>query len=108
MNIRIVRHVNKDEKNRIEFLLANFDYFDGNDLLAKLFNEEFQMTIGKKVDGIFFSVIKVYNDTTEYHLVWHEDVGNYIFSVQQDENSISELEQKLEIIVDTLNKMVKH
>ena len=40
-------------------------------------------------------------------MIWHEDVGNYIFSLQQDETSIKELEQRLEIIVSKLNEMIK-
>lgn len=39
MDIRIVKHVNKDEDNRVEYLLINFDYCDGNDLVAKFLNK---------------------------------------------------------------------
>lgn len=40
-------------------------------------------------------------------MIWHEDVGNYIFSLQQDETSINELEQRLDVIVGKLNEMIK-
>lgn len=40
-------------------------------------------------------------------MIWHEDVGNYIFSLNQDEISIIELEQRLDVIVKKLNKMIK-
>ena len=43
MSIQIVKHINKDENNRIEYLLVNFDFFAGNDLVAKIFCEEYQM-----------------------------------------------------------------
>ena len=36
MSIQVVKHINKDENNRIEYLFVNFDFFDGNDLVAKI------------------------------------------------------------------------
>ena len=39
-------------------------------------------------------------------MIWHEDVGNYIFSVRQDKDTILVLEQRLKVIVDKLNEMV--
>lgn len=43
MNIQAAKHINVDENNRIEYLFVNFDYLDGNDLIAKLFEKEYQM-----------------------------------------------------------------
>lgn len=37
----------------------------------------------------------------------YEEVGNYIFSLKQDEASIIELEQRLDAIVNKLNEMIK-
>lgn len=107
MSIQVVKHINKDEINRIEYLFVNFDYFDGNDFIAKLFEQEFQMLSDEKIDGIFYSIIKLHKISEEYNLIWHEDVGNYMFSVKQDEDSILELEQRLKVIVDILNKKLK-
>lgn len=104
MRIRVVKHINKYENNRAEYLFVNFDYFDGNDLVAKFFRQEFQMLSDEKIDGMFYSVIRLHKDSKEYELIWHEDVGNYIFSVKQDENSILELEKMLEVIVGKLNE----
>ena len=107
MSIRAVKHINNDEKDRVEFLFVNFDYYDGNDLVAKLFCQEFGMLSDEKIDGMFYSIIKLYKGSTEYDLLWHEDVGNYIFSTQQDEKSINELEQRLDVILNKLNEMVQ-
>lgn len=107
MSIQVVKHMNKDEDNRVEYLFVDFDYFDGNDLVAKLFCQEYQMLLEEKIDGIYYSIIKLHKDSTEYNLIWHEDVGNYIFSQKQDEASIMELEQRLEVIVGKLNAMIK-
>lgn len=107
MSIQVVKHINKDANNRIEYLLVNFDFFDGNDLVAKIFCEEYQMLSDEKIDGMYYSIIKLHEDSTEYDLIWHEDVGNYIFSLKQDETSTIELEQRLEFVVSKLNDMIK-
>ena len=91
MNIQVAKHINVDENNRIEYLFVNFDYFDGNDLIAKFFEKEYQMISDEKVDGMFYSIIKL---------------GNYIFSVRQDKDTILVLEQRLKVIVDKLNEIV--
>ena len=51
---------------------------------------------------------ELHKDSTEYDLIWHEDVGNYIYSLQQDETSIVELEQRLNNIVIKLNEIIKN
>lgn len=107
MSIQAVKHVNKEESNRIEYLFVNFDFFDGNDLVAKIFCEEYQLVSDEKIDGMYYSMIKLHKDSTEYDLIWHEDVGNYIFSLKQDEASTIELGHRLEFIVSKLNKMIR-
>lgn len=107
MSIQVVKHINKEKNNRIEYLFVNFDFFDGNDLVAKMFCEEYQMLSDEKTDGMYYSIIKLHKDSTEYDLIWHEDVGNCIFSLKQDEASIIELEHRLEFIVSKLNEMIR-
>ena len=51
--------INENKENRTEFLLINFDYEDGNDYLAKIFNKEFNMKVEEKKDCIWFSIIKL-------------------------------------------------
>lgn len=41
-------------------------------------------------------------------MIWHEDVGNYIFSVRQDKDTILVLEQRLKVIVDKLNEINRY
>lgn len=43
----------------------------------------------------------------EVLFIWHEDVGNYIFSLKQDGTSTIELEQRIEFVVSKLNDMIK-
>lgn len=65
------------------------------------------MRLDEKIDGMFYSIIKLRKDSTEYDLIWHEDVGNYIFSLKQDRDSILELEQRLQVIISKLNKITE-
>lgn len=65
------------------------------------------MLSDEKIDGIYYSIKKLHKDLTEYDLIWHEDVGNYIFSLKQDETSTIEWEQRLEFVVSKLNDMIK-
>lgn len=106
MNIRLEKHVNKSRNNRTEYYFINFDYFDGNDLIAKIFCQKYQMISDEKIDGIYCTIVKLHKDSTEYNLIWHEDAGNFVYSSKQDEESITELEQRLNFVIDKLNELV--
>ena len=95
--------INENKENRTEFLLINFDYEDGNDYLAKIFNKEFNMKVEEKKDYIWFSIIKLCEKNTCYELLWHEDIGNIIYSLEQDEDIVNELELRLQKVLDILN-----
>ena len=95
--------INENKENRTEFLLINFDYEDGNDYLAKIFNKEFNMRVEEKKDYIWFSIIKLCEKNTCYELLWHEDIGNIIYSLEQDEDTVNELEFRLQKVLDVLN-----
>lgn len=95
--------INENKENRTEFMFINFDYEDGNDYLAKIFNKEFNMKVEEKKDYIWFSVIKICEKNTCYELLWHEDIGNIIYSLEQDEDTVNELELRLQKVLDVLN-----
>ena len=95
--------INENKENRTEFLLINFDYEDGNDYLAKIFNKEFNMKVEEKKDYIWFTIIKLCKKNTCYELLWHEDIGNIIYSLEQDEDTVNELELRLQKVLDVLN-----
>ena len=95
--------INENKENRTEFLLINFDYEDGNDYLAKIFNKEFNMKVEEKKDYIWFSIIKLCKKNTCYELLWHEDIGNIIYSLEQDEDTVNDLELRLQKVLDVLN-----
>lgn len=95
--------INENKENRTEFLLINFDYEDGNDYLAKIFNKEFNMRVEEKKDYIWFNIIELCEKNTCYELLWHEDIGNIIYSVEQDEDTVNELELRLQKVLDVVN-----
>ena len=95
--------INENKENRTEFLLINFDYKDGNDYLAKIFNKEFNMRVEEKKDYIWFNIIEWCEKNTCYELLWHEDIGNIIYSLEQDEDTVNELELRLQKVLDVVN-----
>ena len=95
--------INENKEKRTQFLLINFDYEDGNDYLAKIFNKEFNMKVEEKKDYIWFSIIKLCKKNTCYELLWHEDIGNIIYSLEQDKDTVNELELRLQKVLDVLN-----
>lgn len=107
MEVTYKKHINADKNNRVEFLLINWDYEDGGDYLAKIFCKEFGMSAEEKVDYIYFSVIKLYLDEVTYELLWHEDFGNMIYSVEQEEAVVDALEQRLKVALSVLNEKLK-
>lgn len=107
MQVTYKKHINVDKDNRVEFLLINWDYVDGSDYLAKIFCKEFSMSVEEKVDNIFFSVIKLHSDKGNYELMWHEDFGNMIYSIEQEEAVVDTLEQRLKVALSILNGKLK-
>lgn len=65
------------------------------------------MSAEEKVDYIYFSVIKLHLDKITYELMWHEDFGNVIYFVEQDEKIVDTLEQRLRVVLSILNKNLK-
>ena len=106
MNVNFVENVNKDKDNRVEFLFINFDFFDGNDLIAKILREECGVDVGEKVDGMFYSIIPLYYKQNEYKMMWHEDVGNYIYSENQEQEAIKTMREIVGIAVNELNRRI--
>ena len=103
MDIKITKHINKVENNRVEFLFVNFDFFDGNDLIAKILCNKYGMIVGEKIDGMFYSIIPLNDKNKEYKLVWHEDVGNYFYSEDQDEKTLERILGVVESLEQELN-----
>lgn len=107
MQVTYKKHINVDKNNRVEFLLINWDYVDGGDYLAKIFCKEFGMLAEEKVDNVFFSIIKLYSDKGVYELMWHEDFGNMIYSVEQEGAVVDILEERLKVVLGILNEKLK-
>ena len=95
------------EQEKTEFLLINFDYEDGNDYLAKIFCEKYGMIADEKKEYIYYSVLDLHIDNITYELLWHEDIGNSIYSLEQDEDTIDELEERLKTVLVILNEKIE-
>ncbi|OLA46865.1 MAG: hypothetical protein BHW39_02900 [Firmicutes bacterium CAG:552_39_19] len=88
MEVTYKKHINVDKENRTEFLFVNWDYEDG-------------------VDYIYFSVIKLHLDKITYELLWHEDFGNMIYSIEQEEQVVDMLERRVKVVLSILNEKLK-
>ena len=108
MKITFKKHINTEKDNRIEFLLINYDFIDGNDYLARLFQEEYGFIIEDKIDGWWYSIIRIHLENSVYEMVWHEDTGNEIYSLCQttEENEI--LQERLEKVLAILNSRIRN
>lgn len=106
MVVSYVRTFDKDN-NRVEFYLLNFDYYDGNEYLANIFNEEFGFRTCNKYDGIWFKTIHICLGDCTYEMRWHEDVGNAIYCLEQSNSSNELLEVRLKRVIDIVNHQIK-
>lgn len=107
MKVTYKKHKNTEKNNEIEFLLINWYYEDGGDYLAEIFHEEFGMLVDEKIDGIYCSITKLHLEEVTYELWWHEDFGNMIYSIDQTEEAINTLEERLNIVLNILNEKLK-
>ncbi len=107
MMVSFVKSYNEG-KSRVEFLLVNFDYYDGNEYLAQIFNEEYGFCVCDKYNGIWFEIIHICLGDCIYEMLWHEDVGNVIYSIEQSQNANDLLEERLSKVIDIVNKRIQH
>ncbi len=103
MKVSYVKH-NNVEDNRLEFLLVNYDYIDGNELIARIMSDEFWFSIVRQIDGIWYKIIRIKLDDSTYELLWHEDFGNSIYSLSQADSENELLEERLKRVIEILNE----
>ena len=92
------------ERKRIEFLLCNFDYFDGIDYLSKAFSEKYGFSVTDEIDGIWYKIIRISLQDCIYELSWYEETGNTIYCMEQTENANKLLEERLKEVITVVNK----
>lgn len=99
MSIQFYEHINHQEHNRLELLVDNFNYYDGIDLLSRIFTDCFGDQVVEIIDGFFYKIIRMEDKNGEYVLNWHEDVGTYLFCKNHD---IEILKSKLKVVLNLL------
>ena len=104
MNIVPYKYVNADKDHVVEFWLTDYDFFDGNQYVAEVLAQDYGMRVTEEIDGIWYIITRMRDDACEYNLVWHEDIGNYIYSTQQDEQTLQELEARVHAVAEKLNQ----
>jgi len=106
VEVNYIEYVN-DEKARTEFMLVNYDYIDGNEYLSKIISEEFRCEIGEIVDGIWFRILPIRIDGVDCEMLWHEDIGNEIYCVNQSVDNNLVLKRCLDSAIPRLNECIK-
>ena len=92
------------ENNIVEYWLLHYDFIDGNKYVAEILAQDYGMRVTEEIDGIWYTITRMRDDACEYNLVWHEDIGNYIYSTQQDEQTLQELEARVHAVAEKLNQ----
>ena len=107
MEVTYKKSINTKKDNRIEFLLINYDYIDGNEYLVELFFKEHGCIVEDKIDGLWYKIIRIRLSNSKYELLWHEETGNEIYCLNQTEEENKILQQRLEKILCILNNQIK-
>ncbi len=94
------------EKNRIEYLFCNFDFYDGIDYLAKIFSEKYGFSVVDEIDGIWFRIIRMSLNDRMYELLWHEDTGNSMYCLEHADTVDEFLEKRISEVVAFINKRI--
>ncbi len=105
MKVSFKKYYDKND-NRIELLLINYEYYDGIELIVQIFTEEFGFEVVNQFDGIWFKKIQIKQNESIYELLYHEDIGNSIYSLNQTDYENMLLETRMNKVVDILNKIM--
>lgn len=106
MTISYRKFYNED-KRRTEYIFVNYEYFDGNELLARIFQKKFSFKMCYTFDGIWYKILRICLDECVYELQWHEDVGNTIFSLEQSVKENELLEERLNVVIAEVNNRMQ-
>ena len=104
MNIRLSREVNTNQGNRVEYWFNNFDFVDGGTYIAEILKQDYGMRVTEEIDGIWYTITRMRDGACEYNVLWHEDIGNVVYTTQQDEQTLQELEARVHAVAEKLNQ----
>lgn len=107
MAIKLIKHINKQEGARIEYLFDDFPYIDGNELVSQYLKQLYDVKIKEYLDGVYYNITKIDCGSSEYILVWHEDIGNYGYCIPQTKENIEKFEQSLMKVFELINEKIE-
>ena len=101
----IVREGNTSE-GQLEFYLTGLDDYDDFDLVTSLLNQKQHIELVNKVDGIFSRIgVMRLPDSRLFKVIYHDDVGIYVFSVEQSPNINDLLRRVMEQVANDINEV---
>ena len=103
MNIWLSWDVNTNQGNRVEYWFNNFDFVDGGAYIAGILKQDYGMRVTEEIDGIWYTITRMRDGACEYNVLWHEDIGNVVYTTQQDEQTLRELETRVHAAAEKLS-----
>lgn len=102
MNIKIVK--SKSEKDEDEYYLVGLECFEDFDIISNALVNIYGVIVIEILDGIYSRIGKYEKDGDIFKLIYHEDVGNYVTSIEQTVEKNEKLRKMLENIIPNIEK----
>ncbi|MFC4766973.1 hypothetical protein [Effusibacillus consociatus] len=100
----IILKEGENEKGLIEFYLVGLECFDDFDAVLDVLVNVSNAKVIEKIDGIYSRIGKLEVKDTEFKLIYHEDVGIYLYVINQSPASNNLLRKILQNLVSVLEK----
>lgn len=95
-----------DENGNKIFLLKEFGTKNNYNTILKILLEDFHMELKEEVVGVFTYRASLELTQHQYELIWHVDLGNYIYSICQNVEDVTRLELYLKEAEQKINQML--
>ena len=73
---------------------------------VQIMSDEFGFVPAGQIDGIWYKIIRIKKNDLVYELMWHEDLGNSIYSLTQNNYENDLLESRMNKVVEILNAKI--
>ncbi|AJS58659.1 hypothetical protein [Paenibacillus sp. IHBB 10380] len=103
MGVRIAEVVNRFEQ--LEFYLVELEYFDDFEIVLGVLKDD-SCDIVDVIEGIYSRIADCNKNGVEFNLVYHEDVGIYIYSKIQSEYHNQFIKDYIISIIPNIEKLL--
>jgi hypothetical protein len=100
----IILKEGENEKGLIEFYLVGLECFEDFDKVLDVLVNVSKAKVIEKIDGIYSRIGRLEVKGIEFKLIYHEDVGTYLYVINQTPSSNNQLREILQYLVYVLEK----